>query len=62
MSVARIGCGAAWIDELLYVVGGDDADDSAVASSECYDPATKQRQGLPDMSIARANVVAVALP
>jgi N-acetylneuraminic acid mutarotase len=62
MSVERYGCAAACIDGLLYVVGGSDADDRAVASAECYDPATKQWRGLPDMSVARANFVAVALP
>jgi hypothetical protein len=62
MSVARIGCGAACIDGLLYVVGGDDEDDRAVASAECYDPSTKQWRSLPDMSVARVDFVAVALP
>ena len=34
----------------------------AVASAECYDPATKQWRSLPDMSVARVYFVAVALP
>ena len=62
MSVARYGCAAACIDGLLYAVGGYDGNGAALASAECYDPATKQWRGLPDMSVARARFVAVALP
>jgi N-acetylneuraminic acid mutarotase len=66
MSVERSGCAAACIDGLLYVAGGQDCIDGAlaivVASAECYDPSTKKWRGLPDMSVARADFVAVALP
>jgi hypothetical protein len=61
MSAARFGCAAACIDGLLYKVGGN-ALDRVVASAECYDPSTKQWRGLLDMSVARADFVAVALP
>ena len=62
MSVERSGCAAACIDGLLYVVGGEDGGEEALASAECYDPSTKQWRGLPDMSVARVDFVAVALP
>jgi N-acetylneuraminic acid mutarotase len=65
MGVERYGCAAASIDGLLYVVGGQTAGNDealAVASAECYDPATKEWRGLPDASVARARFVAVALP
>jgi N-acetylneuraminic acid mutarotase len=66
MSLERYECAAACIDGLLYVAGGQDCIDGAlaivVASAECYDPSTKQWRGLPDMSVARANFVVVALP
>jgi hypothetical protein len=61
MSAARFGCAAACIDGLLYIVGRN-ALDRVVASAECYDPSTKQWRGLLDMSVARADFVAVALP
>jgi hypothetical protein len=62
MSVERSYCAAACVDGLLYVVGGVDENGAALASAECYDPSIEQWRGLPDMSVARADFVAVALP
>jgi hypothetical protein len=42
MSVARCWCAAASFDDILYVVGGEGADDSILASAECFDPSIGQ--------------------
>ena len=43
------------MEGVLYVVGGKSgaAADTALASAECYDPATRQWRALPAMSVAR---------
>ena len=41
------------LQRVLYVVGGENDTDTALASAECYDPASRQWRALPAMSVAR---------
>ena len=63
MSVARNGCAAVSMEGVLYVVGGSSGalagGATALASAECYDPATRQWRALPAMSVARHACAAV---
>jgi hypothetical protein len=61
MSVERLGCAAACVDGILYVVGGADDHRGFLASAECYDPSAGYWRALPDMSVERIGCAAACV-
>jgi hypothetical protein len=60
LKIGREACGGAYVEGLVYVVGGYHAD-RLVASADCYDPSTGEWQEGSDMSVERADCAAACV-